>query len=104
MALPTQAQLEASVLAFGEELLDNDRLTFTFAEAEVLAGELGYSAATPVIRALKAIGFSMEERKPECRVRTISSNPHDRWYGRGSSPTHGGSGWEQIGGFAGQEG
>jgi hypothetical protein len=104
MALPTKAELESAVLVLGEELLDNERMSFTFAEAEALADALGYSTATPVIRALKTIGFAMDERKPERRVRTVSSNPHDRWHGPGSSPTYGGSGWEQINGFAGDEG
>ncbi len=104
MALPTKAELDSAVLILGEELLDNERTSFTFAEAEALANALGYSVATPVIRSLKAIGFSMDERKPERRVRTVSSNPHDRWHGPGSCASHGGSGWEQISGFAGQEG
>jgi len=100
---PTLEALEAAVNEFGESLLGDDRTTFTFQEAETLAFELGYSVATPVIRALKTLGFGMEERVPERRVRTISSNSHDRWTGLGSCASHGGSGWEQITGFAGEE-
>ena len=96
--------LQNAIEEFANDLLDDDRLNFTFSEAEALAFELGYSVATPVIRSLKTLGFTMEERMPERRVRTISSNSHDRWTGPGSSPTHGGSGWEQVSGFAGQEG
>ncbi len=93
-----------SIEAFGEFLLAEDRTSFTFEEAVVVAKALGLSIPTPVIRGLKAYGFSMSERQVERRVRTISSSNHDRWYGPGSCKTHGGSGWEQIAGFAGQEG
>lgn len=102
--LPTAADLEAATVALAEEILDNERTTFTFEEAETLALELGYALATPVIRALKALGLGMEERLPVKACRTFHSNSHDRWSGKGSCPTHGGSGWQQIAGFAGDEG
>ncbi len=102
--IPTPADLEAAAIEFACELEGDERKTFTFNEAENLALELGYALATPVIRALKALGLGMEERQPERRVRTVSSNSHDRWSGPGSCKTHGGSGWEQITGFAGDEG
>lgn len=101
MSNPTHENLNAAVEEFANELLDDDRLSFTFAEAEAVAFELGYSIATPVIRALKTLGFTMEERPVVRRVRTISCNSNDRFFGPGSMPTHGGSGWEQISGFAG---
>jgi len=93
-----------SIEEFGEYLLGEDRTTFTFEEAESVAKALGHSVATLVIRGLKAYGFSQEPRKVPRRVRTISTSSHDRYFGPGSSKMHGGSGWEQIGGFAGQEG
>ncbi len=93
-----------SIEAFGEFLLAEDRTSFTFNEACALAKALGLSLPTPVIRGLKDYGFTMVERQPERRVRTISTSSHDRWYGPGSCKTHGGSGWEQITGFAGRNG
>ena len=90
-----------NVEAFGEELLDNDRTEFTYSEAEVWAEELGLSTAAPVIRALKEYGFTMTPREPEKKVRGFHANNHDRWI---ASPSFGGSGWEQITGFAGQKG
>jgi hypothetical protein len=102
--LPTAAALESATISFGEDLLDNERVSFTFEEAEEVAEGIGYSTAEVVIRALKALGFSMDERKPLKYFRTIGSNPHDRWSGKGSCASHGGSGYEQITGFAGQEG
>ncbi len=89
---------------FCDELLGNDRTSFTFGEAEKLAIELGFSLAAPVIKGLKDRGLSMDERTPPRRVRGFHSNSNDRWYGPGSCPTSGGSGWEQISGFAGQQG
>lgn len=92
-----------SIDAFAEHLLDDDRERFTFEEAEALSDALKCHPSK-VIRALKAIGLSMEPRQPERRVRGFQTNSHDRWFGPGSSSTHGGSGWEQINGFSGPEG
>lgn len=93
-----------SVEAFAEFLLDDERTRFSFEEAEELSEALGYSIAAPVIKALKEYGFEMIPRESERRVRGFRANSHDRWYGPGSCPTHGGSGWEQIVGVGGQEG
>jgi hypothetical protein len=84
--------------------VDADRFSFTYEEAASLAETLGYSNAAPVIRSLKGYGLTMAERKPEKTVRGFHSNSHDRWSGPGSSSCHGGSGWQQISGFAGDEG
>lgn len=92
-----------SVESFGEFLLDDDRVEFTFEEAEALAEALGFSTAASVIRSLKSYGFAMVPRQPERRVRGFHANNHDRWYGPGACRTYGGSGWEQIAGFGGQE-
>ena len=93
-----------SIEAFGEYLLAEDRTSFTFEEACTVAEALGLSLPTPVIRGLKEYGFTMVERPTEKRVRGYRTSSHDRFFGPGSSPSHGGSGWEQIAGFAGQEG
>lgn len=92
-----------SVEAFGEFLLDEDRTEFRFDEVEAVAKAMRVHPYV-VVRALEAIGFKSEGRPIVKRVRGFKSNSHDRWYGLGSSPTHGGSGWEQISGFSGQEG
>lgn len=86
-----------------QEIIDNDRRTFTFSEAQVWSEELGYSQERPseVIKALKARGLQMVERQPPKNFRTLSSNPHDRWI---VSKTHGGGGGASINGMAGQEG
>jgi hypothetical protein len=87
-----------SVEDFATELADDDRSSFTFEEADELAIELRVTTAK-IIRELREYGFTYEGRPKERRVRGFTSNPHDRWYGPGSSRTHGGSGWEQINGF-----
>lgn len=92
-----------NVEEFATELVDDERESFTFAEADSLAEDLQVTTAK-VIRDLQAYGLKYEGRKVEKRVRGFSSNPHDRWSGPGSSPTHGGSGYEQINGFGGREG
>lgn len=93
-----------SVEMFVQWLLDNDRDEFSFEEAEQLAKALGHSTATLAIRALKDYGLRMMPRQAPKRVRGFTTSSHDRWYGPGASPMHGGSGWEQISGFSGQEG
>lgn len=93
-----------SVEAYVEYLLDDERESFAFEEAVELAEALGLTIPSPVIRELKDYGLSMTPRMPERKVRGFRSNSHDRFYGPGSSPSYGGSGWEQITGGAGQEG
>lgn len=93
----------ASVEAFAAYLLDDEREEFTFKEAEELAEALGQSVASYVIRELKSYGFTMTPRAIPRRVRGFRTSSHDRWFGPGSSKTHGGSGHEQINGFAGQK-
>lgn len=93
-----------SVESFIESLLEDDRLDFTFEEAETLAASLEVHVST-VIRAMRDDwGMPMQPRASERRVRGIHTSSHDRWFGPGSSKTHGGSGHEQIAGWAGQRG
>lgn len=90
----------ASVDAFAEHLVDDDRDSFTFDEADRLATAVKTSTHK-VISALEAYGLTYLVRAPVRKVRGFTSNSHDRWYGPGSCPSHGGSGHEQITGFAG---
>ncbi len=93
-----------SVEAFVEFLLDNDRTSFTFMEAEQVARGLGHSTPVYAIRAIREYGLQMETRVEPKSVRGFQTSSHDRWYGPGACRTHGGTGWEQITGFGGQEG
>ena len=74
-----------------------------FSEVEAIANEVGIALGT-MVGLVKGYGLKIGERPIVREVRGFTSNPHDRWYGKGSSPTHGGSGWEQITGFAGPKG
>lgn len=82
-----------AVADFADELLADDRTEFTFEEAEALAEECGLSIATPIIRALKDAGFTMEPREIPKPVRGFTSNNHDRWI---ACPTHGGAAYSQM--------
>lgn len=93
-----------AIARFGEELVDDDRTTFTYEEAEALAVEVGHSVPTLVIRELKTYGFTQAARRPTVHVRGYTTSSHDRYFGPGCAKMHGGSGWEQISGLAGQEG
>lgn len=90
--------MEKVIEAFAEDLLDDDREDFTFEEASELADQLGCHPSV-IIRVLKEIGFGMRPRSKGSRVRGFRSNSHDRWT---AYPSHGGSGWSQITGFAGK--
>jgi hypothetical protein len=92
-----------SVEAFAEFLMSDERTVFTLADVVKLAVSTRTSDPK-VIAELESYGFAKEKREPPKAVRGFTSNPHDRFYGPGSCKTHGGSGWEQITGLAGQEG
>lgn len=101
--MTTEAPEFESIETFVQECMDDDRDTFTHEDLGELAYRLQRSRSK--VRAdLEGYGLKLAERAPEKRVRGFTANPHDRWYGPGSSPTHGGTGYEQINGFAGQEG
>lgn len=92
-----------SVEEFVQFCMDDDRTTFNHLDLRALA--LNCQASGSKIRAaLESYGLSLGDRAPDRKVRGFTANSHDRWYGPGASRTHGGSGWEQIQGFAGQKG
>jgi hypothetical protein len=92
-----------SVAEFVEFCLDDDRETFTHIELRALA--LNTRTSGSRVRAeLEGFGLTLQLRRKENRRRGFATNSHDRWYGPGSSKSHGGSGWEQITGFAGRAG
>ncbi len=103
MAKDIDAPEFESVEAFVEFCMDDERDTFDHEDLGELAFRLQRSR-NKVRSELESYGLKLAERPNEKRVRGFTANPHDRWYGPGSSPSHGGSGWEQITGFAGQKG
>lgn len=90
-----------SVEAFVEFLMDDEVEVFTAEDLQTLSASTQTSIKR--LRAeLEGWGLSLAHRPFERRVRGFTANPHDRWHGLGSCKTHGGSGWEQINGFAGK--
>jgi len=92
-----------TVEELAEDVIDDGRESFTFAEADALADVLNVTTAN-VIREMRSYGLTYDGRAAERRVRGFTTSSNDRYFGPGSSPMHGGTGWEQINGFGGQEG
>ena len=94
---------ERAVENLVDDVLGEERNVVEFSEVEAVAEAVGIHLST-IVALVKGYGLTIGERKPVREVRGFRSNSHDRWSGKGSCPTHGGSGWEQISGFAGQKG
>lgn len=92
-----------SIEAFVEYLMDDERDTFTAADLNQLAAATTRSHHK--VRAeLEGYGLRLVRRERVRRIRGVTTSSHDRWYGPGAERACGGSGWEQINGFGGQEG
>jgi hypothetical protein len=92
-----------SVESFVQDCLDDERTTFTHEDL----GELAYGLQRSRCRVradLEGYGLTLAPRAVEKRVRGFTTSSQDRWFGPGSSNSHGGSGHEQITGFAGRRG
>lgn len=97
-----RANAQAAVTALCEDALDNEQTTVAFPDVEAIAEEVGLHV-TALVGMVKAYGLTVVREKTR-EVRGFTSNSHDRWHGKGSCRSHGGSGWEQISGFAGRKG
>jgi len=97
------ASAASAVTEFVDEKLGNEETEFSFVEAEKLSKDVGIHVST-IIRLGQEAGLSYSGRETVKRVRGFTTSSNDRWFGPGSSNSHGGSGWEQISGFAGQKG
>jgi hypothetical protein len=94
--LPEYATLED----FVEYMLEDERYRYTYRDLQLLSESLKLSI--PKVRAaLDDWGLKLATRPKEQEVRGFSSWDNNRWAG---NPGAGGSGWEQISGFAGQKG
>jgi hypothetical protein len=110
----TQAHLDAveelaseaeyqSVEDFLEYCMDDERKVFNHVELRALA--LNTKTSGSKVRAeLEAYGLSLGSRPNVKKTRGFSTNSNDRYYGAGSCQAHGGSGKDQILGFAGRRG
>lgn len=102
MKTPQQILSETSeaVESMLNDLLDDDKLIVPWREALAISESVGVHVST-VVKMAKSLGFEVEKPTPEKTVRGFQSNPNTRWQ---ACPSHGGSGWEVISGFAGREG
>lgn len=89
-----------TVEAFVEFCMDDERTSFSPDDVTALCYST-HCRRQDVRRELEGYGLVYTGRSEERAVRGFRSNPHDRWL---AYPSHGGSGWEQIAGFAGREG
>lgn len=84
-----------STAALAEFLYDEDRTTYTADEL----GALNYRTRTPrhdLVRELASYGLQLEAREVPRHTRGFTTSSNDRWYGPGSSATHGGSGFSNF--------
>lgn len=93
----------SSVEEFVEFLVDDDQTEFDWRHLNCLSANTGRSNHD-LRTELEGWGFTLAKRSKVHHTRGFNTNSHDRWFGPGSCPTHGGSGWEQITGMAGREG
>jgi hypothetical protein len=91
-----------SVESFVEDCLDDDRYHFTTADMQAL-NEATQMRLSDVRKALEGYGLRFVPRKPRKHIRGFQTGSNDRFYGPGSAKMYGGSGWEQINGFAGDK-
>jgi len=82
-----------SVENFAEFLTNSERKTFTGEEMLLLAG--AHCQSFSIVREqLEQLGFTLEQRRIERRIRGYKSRDDDRWDGPGSSLTFGSSGFD----------
>lgn len=90
--------------AFVEYLLDEDRDECKAGELQALAARLRLPVKDVRATLEGAYGVKLADRLHPVKARGFNTSSNDRWYGPGSSPSHGGSGWEEITGMAGRRG
>ena len=85
---------------FIEYMLDDERYHYTHQDLALLSESLKMSTGQ-VRSLLDDWGLKLARRPRKKEVRGFNSWDNNRWAG---NPGAGGSGWEQISGFAGQKG
>lgn len=81
----------ASIEDFVQYMMDDDRSEYDHEDLKAL----NYRLQKPLheIKAeLGSYGLKLKQRGPEKKGRGFQSPDHDRWFGPGSDPTHGGGG------------
>ena len=79
----------ASVAAFVEYCFDDERSTFNHEDLTALSYRTRTSTQ-PLRAELESWGLTITRREPARSARGYKTSSHDRWFGPGSCPTHGG--------------
>jgi hypothetical protein len=82
----------ASIEAFVQFCMDDDKETFSHEDLTALNFRLRTPVAS-IRQALESFGLALETRLALKRTRGFTTSSNDRWFGPGSSRTHGGSGF-----------
>jgi len=80
-----------SVEDFVDYKMDDEDDEFDHEDLAALSYRLK-SSPGKVRKQLEGYGLKLKKREPEKKGRGFQSPDHDRWYGPGSAPTHGGGG------------
>lgn len=84
-----------SIEAFAEYLLEDERDSFMLADCQALGAKLHISNSK-IRDALEGYGFRYIGPEHGKTMRGFTTGSNDRWYGPGSSRTHGGGGGSSI--------
>ena len=104
MTIPRNTEPEfASIETFVTLLLDDERLSVTQVEIATVARRTGRTVKETTAILITTWGLSLGP-PPAPKGRGFGANDHNRWTGELTEKCHGGSGHEQINGFAGREG
>jgi hypothetical protein len=88
-----------SLEAFVQFCIDDEVTEFNHGDLEKLSFALK-SSPSKVREQLEGFGLSLATRAVLKSVRGFTANSHDRWFGKGSCPTHGGAGIDHSTGRA----
>ena len=85
----------SSIESFAQYLIDEDKSTFTHEDLTYLNFFLNITTKQ-IKKELESYGFKLAERKVVKYIRGFTSSSNDRWFGPGSSPTHGGAAYDKM--------
>lgn len=84
----------SSIEAFVQLKMDDGTETFTHLDLRELSYRLRRADIRNIRLELEGYGLRLVQRPHERRIRGFTTSSNDRWYGPGSCPTHGGSGFD----------
>lgn len=84
----------SSIESFIQMKIDDDDHSFDHNDLQELSFYLRRANLHGIRVELESHGLTLQRREHDKRVRGFTTSSHDRWYGPGSCPTHGGSGFD----------